>query len=151
MKRFLPILMCFAVFALVRVTEAQKGPRVIEITVGDNMKFGVESITAKPGESLLIRLKSTGTMPKVAMGHNFILLKPGTAPLEFANAGLEFRDTDYVAPQMKDHIIASTKLIGPGETAETTFKAPAKPGDYTYVCSFPGHVAAGMKGTLTVK
>jgi azurin len=142
---------CVAAFAGGRVAEAQKAPRLIEITVGDNMKFDVETITAKPGESLRVRLKSTGTMPKAAMGHNFILLKPGTAPLEFVNASLEHGATDFIAPQMKDRILASTKLIGPGETAEVTFKAPAKPGAYTYFCSFPGHFAAGMKGTLTVK
>ncbi len=27
----------------------------------------------------------------------------------------------------------------------------AKPGEYTYYCSLPGHQAAGMEGTLTVK
>ena len=52
---------------------------------------------------------------------------------------------------MKDAVIANTTLTGPGETAETTFKVPAKPGSYTYLCSFPGHFALGMRGTLIVK
>jgi azurin len=46
-------------------------------------------------------------------------------------------------------VIASTPVLGPKQTAEVTFKAPA-PGVYPFVCSFPGHVAL-MKGTLTVK
>lgn len=33
----------------------------------------------------------------------------------------------------------------------STFKADLKPGTYTYICQVPGHEAAGMKGTLTVK
>ncbi|HEU5090712.1 MAG TPA: plastocyanin/azurin family copper-binding protein, partial [Roseiflexaceae bacterium] len=33
---------------------------------------------------------------------------------------------------------------------EVTFKAPA-PGTYTFLCTYPGHYAAGMKGTLTVE
>jgi plastocyanin len=41
-------------------------------------------------------------------------------------------------------------VVGAGETSEVTFKAPATPGSYTYLCSFPGHYAMGMKGTLTV-
>jgi azurin len=90
-------------------------------------------------------------MPKTAMGHNFILLKPGVSALDVANAGMSHRDTDFIAPEMKDKIITSTTLVGPGETAETTFKAPAKPDTYTYFCSFPGHLAAGMKGSLVVK
>lgn len=153
MKRLwlLPIVACVAALSAGRVAEAQKAPRLVEITAGDNMKYNVETITAKPGESLRVRLKSTGTMPKIAMGHNFILLKPGTAPLEFVNAGLEHRDTDFIPPQMKDRIVASTTLIGPGETAETTFKAPLKRDSYTYLCSFPGHFAGGMKGSLVVQ
>jgi azurin len=152
MKRFwlVPILSVLAALSSGPIAEAQK-PRVIEIAVGDTMKYSVETIQAKPGESLTVRLKSTGTVPKIAMGHNFILLKPGTAALEFVNAGMEHRDNDFVDPQMKDKIIASTKLIGPGETAETTFKAPMKRDTYAYLCSFPGHFSGGMKGSLVVK
>ncbi|HUO64394.1 MAG TPA: plastocyanin/azurin family copper-binding protein [Terriglobales bacterium] len=32
-----------------------------------------------------------------------------------------------------------------------TFEAPMEPGEYTFVCSFPGHFALGMKGQLIVK
>jgi azurin len=145
-----PLLALVAALSAGRMVEAQK-PRVVEITAGDNMKYSLETIQAKPGETILVRLKSIGTMPKIAMGHNFVLLKPGTSPLEFANAGLEHRDTDFIDPAMKDKTIATTKIIGPGETAETTFKAPTKPGSYDYLCTFPGHFAGGMKGTLVVK
>lgn len=31
------------------------------------------------------------------------------------------------------------------------FQADLKPGSYQYICEVPGHLAAGMKGTLTVK
>jgi azurin len=153
MKRYvvLPLLALAGALALGRVAEAQKPPRVIEITASDTMKFSTETIEAKPGESLTVRLKSVGTMPKIAMGHNFVLLKPGVAMLDFANAGLSHRETDFIDPAMKDKTIAMTTLIGPGETAEVTFKAPAKPGSYDYLCTFPGHLAGGMKGALVVK
>ncbi len=39
--------------------------------------------------------------------------------------------------------------IDPGATEETTINAPA--GTYEYYCNVPGHKAAGMVGTLTVK
>jgi len=32
-----------------------------------------------------------------------------------------------------------------------TFSAPSEPGTYEIVCAEPGHLEAGMKGTLTVK
>lgn len=39
--------------------------------------------------------------------------------------------------------------IDPGATEEVTINAPA--GEYYYFCNVPGHEAAGMWGTLTVK
>jgi azurin len=52
---------------------------------------------------------------------------------------------------MSDQIIAHTGLVAGGESDTVTFTAPEEPGDYEYICTFPGHFAAGMKGTLTVK
>ena len=43
------------------------------------------------------------------------------------------------------------KLLGPNETDTVTFNAPFVPGDYLYVCSFPGHYTQGTKGFMTVK
>ena len=48
-------------------------------------------------------------------------------------------------------MLVFTKLAGAGETVTAEFKAPLKPGQYTYICSFPGHVSGGLKGTLTVR
>jgi plastocyanin len=44
---------------------------------------------------------------------------------------------------------AQGKVVPQGGTS--TFTVSLKPGKYTYFCSVPGHEAAGMKGTLTVK
>jgi plastocyanin len=44
---------------------------------------------------------------------------------------------------------AQGKVVAQGGTS--TFTVSLKPGKYTYFCSVPGHEAAGMKGTLTVK
>jgi plastocyanin len=40
-------------------------------------------------------------------------------------------------------------IVGTGGTS--SFQATLKPGTYTFLCDVPGHAAAGMKGTLTVK
>jgi uncharacterized cupredoxin-like copper-binding protein len=42
-----------------------------------------------------------------------------------------------------------TPLITPG--ASKTLKVVFKKGKYPYLCTVPGHAAAGMKGVLTVK
>jgi uncharacterized cupredoxin-like copper-binding protein len=41
-----------------------------------------------------------------------------------------------------------TKLVSPGKSASLT--VTLKRGKYTYICTVPGHAAAGMKGTLRV-
>jgi azurin len=125
--------------------------RTITIGVGDSMKFSVTSITAAPGEKLKVVLKSTGTMPKMAMAHNFVLLQLGTKPDAFVKAGAGDRATDFIAPEQKGNVIAATAMVGPGETAEVTFTVPDKKGVYTFLCTFTGHYLLGMKGTLTVK
>jgi len=125
--------------------------RTVELTGGDDMKYSVTSIPAKPGETLRIRLASKGTLPKVAMAHNVVVLKLGAKQLEFANAAAMARATDFIPPDMKDQVLAASTLAGPGETVEVTFKVPTAPGSYPYLCTFPGHFAAGMRGTLVVK
>jgi len=52
---------------------------------------------------------------------------------------------------MKAEVVASTPLAGPGETVDITFKVPAAAGTYPFMCTFPGHFTAGMKGNLVVK
>jgi azurin len=128
------------------------GPaRNINLTSGDDMKYSVTTITAKPGELVRLRLKSLGALPKVAMAHNVVVLQPGTDLVAFVNAGAPFRQTDFIAPAMKSKVIAQTAFAGPGETVEVLFTVPARPGKYPFICTFSGHVMEGMKGTLIVK
>ena len=42
-----------------------------------------------------------------------------------------------------------TVLLKPGKTV--LLKVTLKAGKFTYLCTVPGHAAAGMKGTLTAK
>lgn len=48
-----------------------------------------------------------------------------------------------------DALNISTGNVAPGASVDVKINAPA--GTYTYYCNVPGHEAAGMKGTLTVK
>lgn len=131
-------------------TTATNGVRTIEITANDQMKYSVTSIEAKPGEQLHVVLTNAGTLPKEAMAHNWILLKPGSDYMAFSAAAASAKATDYIPENLKDEIIAKIDLLGPHQTGEVTFKAPDQPGEYPFLCSFPGH-AALMHGTLTVK
>jgi azurin len=143
-------LMALLVAVTSGAASAQTG-RLVELTGNDLMKYSLTAIAAKRGELLHVRLKNVGTLPKVAMAHNFVLLAKGTDAAAFANASATAYATGYIAPAMKAKVLAFTPLAGTGETVEVTFKAPAAPGEYTFLCSFPGHFLSGMKGALTVK
>jgi len=68
--------------------------------------------------------------------------KPGKVTFVFRNIG-------HVLHDFKIHG-KKTPLIEPGKTVKlvVTFK---KKGKYPYLCTVPGHAAAGMKGTFTVR
>jgi azurin len=129
------------------------GPRVVKIRVGvDNaMKFDVPTITVAPGETIKVVLTNHMTLPKEVMGHNWVLLTTGTDVAAFATAAAPEAANGYIPAKMKDKVLAVIGVLGPNETGEVTFTAPTKPGDYPFLCSFPGHFLTGMKGMLVVK
>ncbi len=133
------------------VISSAMAQRTIEIIGTDNMKFDVTTIEATPGEEITIKLTTKSQMPKQAMAHNVAILDKDTDVDAFANASARARDNEYLAPDYEDQIIAATGMAGGGETVEVTFTVPDEKGDYEYICSFPGHYAAGMTGVLTVK
>ena len=125
--------------------------QTIEMVGTDNMKFSVTDIQAQAGEEITIILTTKSQLPKMAMAHNVVVIHKDANLNDVALASMQARDNDYVAPEYKDQIVAATGLAGGGETVEVTFTAPEEPGDYPYICSFPGHYQAGMKGMLSVE
>ena len=130
-------------------------PRLVVLTaadpVGEKMSYSVSTITAKPGERLKIRLISMGALPSTVMTHNWVLLTLGSDPKRFSDAAAQSPTTGYIPAALKGQIVAETGMVGPGERSEVIFTVPAKPGSYPYLCTFAGHFAAGMAGTLIVK
>lgn len=136
---------------LLPIQDTSTAARTITIDVNDTMKYSLTAITAKPGETLRVVIKSSSTLPKLAMAHNFVLLARGTDAAKLVKAGQTMRDTDFIPPDQKSKVLAMSPMAGPGETVEVTFKAPDAKGAYEFVCTFPGHYTLGMKGTLTVQ
>lgn len=146
--------------------------RTIDIIGIDEMKFAVENemdgitvggpagmegnlllletIEARPGEQIRIRLTTQSQLPPTAMSHNWVLMVADADATEYVNQALQARDQDYIPPALNDQILYHTEMVGGGETTELVFTAPEEPGEYEYICSFPGHYAAGMKGFLIV-
>lgn len=127
-------------------------PPVSEITItgNDRMRFEPATFTVRAESQVTLTFQNIGTLPKATMGHNLVILLPGTNTLTFATAATNFLEHDYIAPQYADRVVATTRILGPGESQILQFRAPSTPGRYPVVCSFPGHTQAGMVGTMTV-
>ncbi|MBA3848639.1 MAG: azurin [Opitutus sp.] len=123
----------------------------LEFTANDSMKFNLTRAEVKAGQDVKVVFTNIGSMPKAAMGHNWVLLKKGADGKAVADAAVAAVATDYIPAAYKDAIIAHTKMLGPKQTDEITFKAPTEPGEYVFLCTFPAHYAAGMHGVLVVK
>ena len=91
--------------------------------------------------------RSTATTVQVKGGEFFFKLSaksvasPGKVTFVFKNTGHILHDFKITSKK--------TPLIGPGKTA--TIAVTLKKGKYTYLCTVPGHAAAGMKGVFTVR
>ena len=123
----------------------------ITITGNDTMQFDLKSFEVKAGEKVELTFKNVGKIPKIAMGHNLVVLKKGISAVAFGQKamGAGANATNALPDSVKGDTIAATKLLGPDETETISFTAP-EAGDYEYVCTFPGHFAL-MRGTMKVK
>jgi len=103
--------------------------------------------SALAGPAVAARAHATGTIKvKVtATEFKFVLspasVKHGTVTFTVVNKGKLAHDFKIAGK--------STPQIQPGKSAKLT--VTLKAGKYPYLCTVPGHAAAGMKGTLVVK
>ena len=123
----------------------------ITISGNDTMQFDLKSFEVKAGQKVELTFKNVGKIPKIAMGHNLVVLKKGISAVAFGQKamGAGANATNALPESVKGDTIASTKLLGPDENETITFTAP-ETGDYEYVCTFPGHFAL-MRGIMKVK
>lgn len=126
-------------------------PRTVAIDSDDTMQYSVTRIETRPGERITVALTVRSAIPRSEMAHNWVLLAPGTDVAKFIMAAVVARDTGYIPAAQQERVVALTPLAGGGETVRVTFEAPREPGEYAYVCTFPGHYWGGMKGVLVVR
>ena len=122
---------------------------VLEITGNDMMRYDKTELRAKAGQKVQLTLHHAGKLAKDAMGHNIVILKPGTDIAAFTAKAIEAKANDYFPESEAANVIAHSKLIGGGESTTIEFTAPAA-GTYPFICSFPGH-SAFMKGDFIVE
>ncbi|MBD2699731.1 auracyanin family protein [Spirosoma sp. BT702] len=117
------------------------------ITIGTKpgLKFDVERLEVKAGSRIKLVFNNNDDML-----HNCVITKPATA-LAVGDAALKLNlngpKMNYVPASA--NVLYHTNILQP-ETSETIyFLAPTAPGDYQFVCTFPGHSSL-MQGTLKV-
>jgi azurin len=109
------------------------------------MAYDKTTLTVPTRTTVHLTVKNNGI--SIGAPHNWVLVKPGTEP-SVASAGLKLGEAASYVDVRDTNVLAHTSLAKPGETIDVTFTAPA-PGDYPYICTFPGHYLM-MKGVLTV-
>ncbi len=149
-KRFAAVATGALVLTLLPTLARAIDPKKVEISATDQMKYDTTDLTVKVGQPLTITLTNSGSLPKAAMAHDLVVLRPGTDAAAYVLAASTHADENYLPSDQSAKVLRATKLLGPGETDTITF-TPKVAGTYEYVCTFPAHYAAGMKGTITVE
>ena len=127
-------------------TDAGGGANLNISTAGEALQFAPAALSATAGQPVKVTFKNGSAAQK----HNWVLVKGGDAEAQKVDdAGAAAGEAAGYIPS-DPNIIASVKLLNGGESGSTSFTAPAA-GSYIFLCTFPGHYVAGMKGTLTVK
>ena len=109
---------------------------------GPALEFLPDRLTATSGTRVLLRYENGGDLP-----HNFVLFRRDEVIDGVVAEAYESQASGFVPVSAADDLLAYSLLVSPGETAEMEFVVPP-PGEYTFICLFPGH-AQMMLGTLT--
>lgn len=121
----------------------------ISLEGNDLMQYNATLFRVKAGEPIKLHFKNAGEMPKESMGHNVVIVQPGTELAAFGGEAIKAADSEYIPVTFASSIVAHTKLLGPGETDEIEFTLDDA-GVYPFLCSFPGHYAA-MNGKIVAE
>ena len=74
-----PLVLVLSLLSAVCILSADK-KKVQEITISgnDTMQFDVKNFEVTSGKDVKLTFKNVGKLPKIAMGHNLVILKKGS-------------------------------------------------------------------------
>ena len=110
------------------------------------MKYDITELEVKAGT----KVKLTFNNLDDDMTHNLVIVEPGTADevgLAAFSLGVKGSQMSYVPNSNK--VLFHTTLLQPEASQTIYFVAPSKPGEYSFVCTYPGHHTL-MRGILKV-
>ena len=146
MKYLMPTVL-FTVMAM----QAAADDCSVTIDSTDTMKFDKSEIVIdKSCKEFTVNLTHSGKLAKNIMGHNVVITKAADARAVASDAIGAGLDNNYVKPG-DERVIAFTDIIGGGEKTSMTFSVDKLQAgeDYTFFCSFPGHISL-MQGSVSV-
>lgn len=122
--------------------------RLLKLEAASGLQFATTRLQATPSERLSLTFSNPDALP-----HNWVLTAPGSLEKVGDLANRMVTEPGAVARHYVPEtplVLAYTDMVPPGGSFTIHFDAPAQPGDYPYLCTFPGHWMI-MKGVLTVK
>lgn len=135
----------------VQETAFDKQPGVTRVTINcvrERMLFDKTEVRVKSGQPVSLVFNNPDATP-----HNLAICLPGSVE-EIGLAGNEMaKDPEGIKKDfipVTDKILHHTKLLNPNETETLRFTAPTTPGEYPYLCTFPGHWVI-MRGMMKVE
>jgi uncharacterized cupredoxin-like copper-binding protein len=119
-----------------REGEPEKVSRTIDVDMDDHLRYRPAKITVKEGETILFRVKNSGRAT-----HEMVL---GTMDelKEHAKLMRQHASMEHHEPYMAH--------VEPGKTGTLVWQF-TRPGEFYYACLVPGHLEAGMLGTIVVQ
>ncbi|MFP4093400.1 MAG: plastocyanin/azurin family copper-binding protein [Cyclobacteriaceae bacterium] len=118
---------------------------IINIGTEPGLKYDVSEFEVPAGAKVQISFNNNDDML-----HNLVITKPGTVEQVSdmsMQMGLDGPQRGYIPDS--DNILYHTCILQPESSESIYFRAP-EVGEYTYVCTFPGHSKV-MRGVMKVK
>ena len=119
--------------------------KVLKLGTKPGLKYDVTNFKVKAGSKIRLIFSNNDDMT-----HNVVVVTPGAADDVASLAlklGLKGSEMNYVPNSSK--VLFHTALLQPETSESIYFVAPTTPGEYTFVCTFPGH-ASVMRGIIKV-
>jgi putative heme-binding domain-containing protein len=112
--------------------------RVILIhTIEEEMRYDVPWFAVEAGRDIQLILKNEDLM-----AHNLVVTMPNALQeiaLQAAADGPKIGASGKQYVPDSDKVLFATDMVQAEKQSRVTFTAPTEPGEYPYVCTFPGH------------
>jgi azurin len=117
--------------------------------IPSSLLYDQKEITVRAGQPLKITFENNDDLD-----HNLVIGTPGSlqeigmAAMQMVALPAEEGVRKNYIPELPS-VLAGTPIIGKGKSEVLTLFAPSTPGDYLYVCTYPGHFGT-MNGVMKV-